>query len=345
MKTQHTLKDLAAMIMDRAEKKEDFIADTRTLTIDGKANVVGLSNGSHFTINDHTHSQIATHTNIPAAYYKRMREEAPDLLSSNIRTWFDKYPANRMVRTLGGGARAFLSDKYSRMDDDAFANVVLPAIYDVPGAEVVSCGLTDVKTTIKFKSPRYEREVKRGDLVQFGIAFSNSEVGAGRLTGSLFAYQLICTNGMVIEDEQFASTHVGRKHMTRDLGEVFRLDTIQADGHATILKLRDFARELMTDKFIDSQVERMRGLTEVKLTDPVKAVEKMAKQHAFTEGTKNDVLKHLIEGGNLSMWGLQNAVTRAAEDQADYDDATKLETLGGRMLTLAKTDYRELLAA
>ena len=47
-----------------------------------------------------------------------------------------------MVRTLDGTARAFLSDRYHRMDDDAFAEVVLPAISETPGAEVESCGIT-----------------------------------------------------------------------------------------------------------------------------------------------------------------------------------------------------------
>jgi hypothetical protein len=347
MKSQFNLSELAQQIMDRAAKKQDFIVDTRQLAYAPSNEALVFSGGEHsFKVNDHAHGQIAAHTEIPAGYYRRMREEAPELLGANIRTWFDKHPARRMVRTLDGGARAFLSDKYNRMDDDAFASVVLPAVYDVPGAEVVSCGLTDIKTTIKFKSARFTREVKRGDEVQFGVAFSNSEVGAGRLSGSLFAYRLVCLNGMVIEEEQFASTHVGKRHgQTRNLDEVFQLDTVKADGEATILKLRDFSRELLTDRFVDAQVERMRGLTEIKVSDPIKAVEAMAKQHSFAEATKTNVLKHLIEGGDLSLWGLANAVTRSAEDQDGYDDATRLETLGGRMLTLPPTEYKVLQAA
>ena len=344
MKTQLNLKDLAAQIMDRASKKEDFIADTRSMAYDPTRNELQVGNRG-YVVNDHAHGQIATHTGIPCAYYKRMREEAPRLLADNIKQWFDAYPSNRMVRTLDNGARAFLSDKYNRMDDDAFANVVLPAIFETPGAEVVSCGLTDIKTTIKFKSPRKTREVKKGDEVQFGVAFSNSEVGAGRLTGSLFCYRLVCLNGMVIEEEQFASTHVGKKHMSRDLGEIFQLDTVKADGEATILKLRDFTKTLLTDQFIDAQVAKMQGLAEVRIEDPVKTVEKLAKQHSFADAQRNDVLKHLIEGGDLSLWGLANAVTRTAEDQPDYDDATRLETLGGRMLTLPHSEYRQLQAA
>ena len=347
MKTGLSLQELAAEITRRADTKEDFIADTRTLAYMPESNRLSLtSTGDTFEVNDHAHSQISEHTGIPATYYKRMREDAPGLLANNVHAWFEKYPARRMVRTLDGTARAFLSDRYNRMDDDAFANVVLPAIFETPGAEVESCGITALRTTIKFTSPRKTREVQKGDAVQFGVAFSNSEVGAGRLTGSLFAKRLVCLNGMVIEEEQFASTHLGKRHgSTRDLGEVFKLDTIKADGEATILKLRDFSAEILSDRFIDTQVEKMQALTEVKVEDPVKAVERLAKLHSFAEATRNDVLKHLIEGGDLSMWGFVNAVTRTAEDQEDYDDATRLETLGGRMLVLPKADYRQLLAA
>jgi hypothetical protein len=342
------LQELATEITRRADKKHDMIADTRVIQYDHETDSITVGGGeaASYQVNDHAHGQIAEHVGIPAAYYKRMREDAPELLGRNIREWFDRYPARRMVRTLDGTARAFLSDRYNRMDDDAFANVVLPAIFETPGAEVESCGITALRTTIKFTSPRKTREVQKGDAVQFGVAFSNSEVGAGRLTGSLFAKRLVCLNGMVIEEEQFASTHLGKRHgKQRDLGEVFKLDTIKADGEATILKLRDFTSDILTDRFLDAQVAKMQGLTEVKVEDPVKAVERLAKQHSFAEATRNDVLKHLIEGGDLSMWGLANAVTRTAEDQADYDDATRLETLGGRMLTLPKTEYRQLLAA
>ena len=168
MKTQLPLQELAAEITRRADKKEDLIGDTRAIGYEPERDALHID-GREFAVNDHAHSQIAAHTEIPAGYYNRMKKEAPALLGQNIREWFDRYPARRMVRTLDGTARAFLSDKYSRMDDDAFANVVLPAIYEVPGAEVVSCGMTDTRTTIKFKSARKTREVRKGDEVQFGM--------------------------------------------------------------------------------------------------------------------------------------------------------------------------------
>ena len=271
MKSDYTIQQWAQRITDRAERKVDLIADTRSVQYDPQTNKMHV--GQHeLSVNDHAHGQIATQTGIPALYYKRMREDAPALLGENIRTWFDKYPANRMIRALDNTARAWLSDKYNRMDDDAFANVVMPAVYDVPGASIESCGMTDLKTTIKFVSPRLTYQVRKGDDVQFGVAYSNSEVGAGRLTGTLFAKQLVCLNGMCIEAEMFASTHVGRRHTTRDLGEIFQLDTLKADGAATILKLRDYTKELLTDRFLTEQVEKMRGSKSSPDVRPTQAV-------------------------------------------------------------------------
>ena len=62
----------------------------------------------------------------------------------------------------------------------------------------------------------------------------------------LFTERLICTNGMISAEDVFRSTHVGAKHRGRDLTEILQLDTIQADGKATMLKLRDFARARFT---------------------------------------------------------------------------------------------------
>jgi hypothetical protein len=63
-----------------------------------------------------------------------------------------------------------------------------------------------------------------------------------------------------------------------------------------------------------------------------------------TEGETSSVLRHLIRGGDLSAWGLANAVTRTAEDVADYDRATELEAAGGRVIELSPSDWRVLAA-
>ncbi len=55
-------------------------------------------------------------------------------------------------------------------------------------------------------------------------------------------------------------------------------------------------------------------------------------------------MQHLIRGGDLSAWGLANAITRTAEDAADYDRATELEVAGGRVIELGPADWKALAA-
>jgi Domain of unknown function (DUF932) len=351
MKTSLSLNDLAASITDRAKRKADYLVASEAL----KANVVGdkmvLSVPDaaidDLLINDHAHSQIAQHLDIPAAYYGRMRSQAPGLLSTNINEWLGRNKGEkRMVRTLDGTARAFLSEKFLRMDDENFAETVLPVIMDVPGAEVVSSAITETKTHIKFVSTQFVRDVTPRDTIRFGIAFSNSEVGAGALSASLFTERLVCTNGMISSDDVFRSAHVDhRSRSGRTMSEVFRLDTIHADGKATILKLRDFARDLLTERTMDAHIEQLRTLQGVKIAKPLEAVEKLAKSNRFTESEKESVLGHLIAGGQLNLFGLAQAITRTAEDVTDYDRATELERMGGKMLTLPASNVRELAMA
>ena len=63
-------------------------------------------------------------------YYDRMRSEAPELLGDNIRHWFQKYPAPRMIRTLDGGNRAFLSNSYRTLENEDLAEAVLPVLQE-----------------------------------------------------------------------------------------------------------------------------------------------------------------------------------------------------------------------
>ena len=342
MKQDLTLQQLAEAVVSRADKKSDLLTDTRNITAltDGSLRV-----GEHaLTITDHCHGQIADRLNIPVKYYKRMLINQPELWTENLNTWLHEEPETRLVRTLEGRARAYLSNRYMPLDDDEFVSTVMPIVADA-GGTVLSTSITGTKTYIKFVSERLTRDVRKGDPVQFGIAFSNSEVGAGRLTGSLFCYRLVCTNGQVIKDEEFATNHVGRQRSSIDLEKVMELDTIHADARATMLKMRDYSSALLSETFIDRQVERMQGLTQLPIGNPIKAVEVVTKKNTFNESTKSNILTHLIKGGDLTMWGLQNAITRAAEDEQDYDEATRLETVGGDMLTLSKTDYKVLAEA
>ena len=55
--------------------------------------------------------------------------------------------------------------------------------------------------------------------------------------------------------------------------------------------------------------------------------------------------QHLILGGSLTQYGLHAAITRTAEDLADYDRATAFEQLGGKIIELPRAEWRALATA
>ncbi len=116
MKTGKTLTELAMELERQSTAKKDFIASTEVLEMTDTGELALESDTTHeFPITDHAHSQIAARLDIPAKYYNRMRLSAPGLLAANVNEWFHSFPERRMVRTLDGQARAFLSDRASQV--------------------------------------------------------------------------------------------------------------------------------------------------------------------------------------------------------------------------------------
>ncbi len=60
---------------------------------------------------------------------------------------------------------------------------------------------------------------------------------------------------------------------------------------------------------------------------------------------RTGVLRHLIAGGDLSGYGLVNAVTHYSQEVEDYDRATDFEVLGGRLIDLSSREWGELAMA
>ena len=57
------------------------------------------------------------------------------------------------------------------------------------------------------------------------------------------------------------------------------------------------------------------------------------------------MLDHLIRGGDLSLYGLSNAITRAAQDVDSYDRSTEMESIGYTVLGMSRSDWQRLNAA
>lgn len=347
MKTGLSLTQLAQKIEANRELKRDFIADTSKTTMqvqEDKTVVLELpDNHGTFPLLPIAHDQIGARTGIPAKYYDRMRAEAPDLLATNVNAWFRKSPEKRMVRTLGGDARAFLSNRYQRIENEQIAEAALPVLAELPKVQIVSSEVTDRRLYIHFVVPTIEGEVKKGDVVQVGGVIQNSEVGHGSVSVSGLIWRLICLNGMKTGDA-FRRNHVGKQ--ADDSEALWADDTRKADDKAVLLKVRDMVRAVVDETRFRAQLGKLQGLTDGRLTGDIeKAVEVLSNTIGASEGERKGILHSLIRGNDLSAWGVINAVTAQAHDAGDYDRAVELEAIGGNLVELAPTEWKRILEA
>ena len=185
MKSGVTLQQMLTEVKRQSESKEDYLIAPNRLRMEsyGKEMFLHLSDDSGteliepMTITGIAHRQIGTHLRIPAAYYDRMREERPDLLAYNANTWFKQESSQRMLRTLDGSARAYLSNRYRRIDNIDIAGVTLPILGGLPDIRFESCQITESRMYIKAVNPRLQAEVSPGDIVQAGVIISSESTG------------------------------------------------------------------------------------------------------------------------------------------------------------------------
>lgn len=345
-----TLQELAVEIQRQQNAKKDYLAETDSMSMVENDGGIGfqIDGVGTFGVNEIAHSQVGQYLEIPAKYYERMREQSPELLMENVNHWLHSPvdPERRMIRTLDGNVRAFLSDRYRRIDNAEVAETVLPIISKMNGAEIKSCEITETKMYIKVVNPRIQAEVHVGDIVQSGIIISNSEVGRGSVSVSPLLYRLACTNGMIAQDSSVRKNHIGRiNDMDFDMS-ILRDDTIEADDRAFLLKVRDAVSAAADQTMFQKIVDQMRDAAEAKI-EPIavpKVMELTSKQFGISINENEGVLGHLIAGGDLSLYGMANAVTRYAQDVRSYDRSTELEATGYRVLTMSPALFRSILS-
>ena len=176
MKNGRSLMELAQELERQRNAKRDYLLDTRNLEmgfVEAGAYQMMMRNDSKnvstlLGVGEIAHRQIGSALGIPAKYYDKMRAENPELLAQNVNSWFTMTPQKRMVRTLDGNARAFLSERYRRIDNAEIAEAVLPILAEMPDVRIESCEITESKMYLKAVNPRLTAEVVPGDIVQSG---------------------------------------------------------------------------------------------------------------------------------------------------------------------------------
>jgi hypothetical protein len=388
MKQGRTLPNLAAELERQASMKRDFLAPASQLTVQSNGHTA-LHLKEAFAVGDIAHGQLAEYLGIPKGFYDRLRNATGDLRvplgnataislpeadDRQLRMQEDaplfdvvvnrllasKTGDTRLVRTLDGKARAFLSDTFNPDLDNLDVFKVAARALEESGLcpeDVVSCEVTERRLYLKVVSPRLEAVIEPANLlnphgllkepqvVQAGFVLMNSETGLGSLAIHQVVYKLMCQNGW-IKEEAYRQRHLGKTLQADEEGSLYKSDTRQAEAKARLLKIRDHIADALSEQKFRALVGQMQTTTEIRLEGKVEEiVEVTGRKFGLNVGEKESVLQNLIEAADLSMWGLSNAITLTAQSVASYDRATELEAIGGRFFGLPAAEIKEIVTA
>src|SRR5215472_10636394 len=262
MKSGRSLLELAHEVERQANTKRDFVAKTSaiSMSVDTDAEferLLKLNVGDQkFGVNELAHDQIGTYCGIPSAYYDRCKSQNPELLIHNVNTWIASHEGEkRMVRTLDGNTRAFLSDAYRPLENIDLAQAILPVLLDTAAYDIMSCQVTDKRLYIKVVGKELARELaKTGNFLGDGlhkivrvvypaVTISNSEVGFGQLAIQQGLYDSGCSNLATMGERALKRRHVGARHnmLSDELVSQLSDDTRRKTDEALWAQVRDVA--------------------------------------------------------------------------------------------------------
>ncbi|WP_199512207.1 DUF932 domain-containing protein [Nucisporomicrobium flavum] len=361
---------LIATLRDQHTRSVDVIAGAATLHADNGNLIiprtaplltttgVDLATGT-FKLSDVALGGVGAKLSVPVDYLRRMGRENIPALDFNINTWLERDDRRFLVRCLRrstgssvGTARAFLSDRYLRIDN---LDVLMAAIKGIEKAgvavNIASCDLTDRRMYVRFVSPevqvmapellrnyRSPFDGRRGSdlpVISGGFLLKNSETGYGRYSLAPWLRIEVCSNGQTVERGTVGRTHLGAR-ITDDDGIVDpSAETMKALLQLITSQTVDTIRNYLNVDFVARAVADLERAAGVTVRKPEATIKVVSQQLHYTQDQQDAILAHFIAGADLSAGGIMQAVTSVARSIDDADAAYRMETTASKALRLA----------
>ena len=116
--------------------------------------------------------------------------------------------------------------------------------------------------------------------------------------------------------------------------------------HVIRKQLQQLLEKCFSEEQFERVVERLASTahlsTTIKNLDPhpepkqkrtIPALIVVGKEFGLSRTAQQNVFDALHRDGDFTQWGFANAITRTANDHSNYDEATKLEEVGGNILS------------
>jgi hypothetical protein len=311
--------------------------------------------GGLYMPNEVIHQHFADKLKIPTLYYRRMLQEAPELLAANVNGWLAKNDEkNMMLRTfenLGGHniARGYLSDRYGVMDNYEILFAILGVIKE-SGLKVVvrQADVTDKRLHVRIVNPEVEvqselalrnylRDSQVGNGIMIGLTITNSEVGYGSFEIRPSALIKKCMNGLIIKDDGFRKVHMGAKLEAGNIN--WSESTKKKNLDLVLSQTKDALTQFLSEDYLRGVVQKLETAAGIKLDNPIDTIENVvlhvADKISMTEENKKNILNYFVGDGDTSALGVVHAITREAQNM-DADTRYDLEAKAFEILPQIK---------
>lgn len=270
--------------------------------------------------NDYALGQLCGRLEIPARYLRRLPSNLQAQLINHDLEKVENGNRRFMLRCKGSMIRAFLTEKYSRIDNrevlDIVSNLALQIDHQFREFYLDERGFW---AKILLDDLRVWDPSHSSTELKLGLLIGNSEVGARSISIEPFIYRYACTNDMVIQEDK--ALHQRHMHLkTREL----RLRVIEAVNDAIE------GGDDVLDQFAKS--------VEEEVEHPSAVIARLAKKRGLSEKLRDQVKSSYEEEPNKTRFGIINAFTATAR-KLEGDNRVDLERFAGKLLAAKLPDY------
>ena len=257
------------------ETQKDYLVPTARLEAKENGTLHFLNGSDHeFKPTNWAFGQMATYADVPKAYADRLRSENARLMADNLNHGFQKHAIDsqkagkaetRMLRTIDGNLRGFVSSRFQPFDGYDMANTIFPIAMD-NGLSPRQMEITEKRFYARFVSEQLVGEVKKGDVVRYGFMASTSDVGAGSAQIEGFFERLACLNGLIV-GHTFRRFHVGKDQGSDRIEEFFSEKTRALTVQAIASQMHDVVASGLTKEVFQRELAKLQAAANNAITN------------------------------------------------------------------------------
>ncbi len=290
--------------------------------------------------------QMGNKLNIPTKYVKDMAngsEWQKNLIGDVLSEHFVNHKEHTrfLLRSVHGELRAFLSDKYRRLNSQEILANFIKSIR-TQNAVIYDMYTSDIKNYINAIHPEVFTipTTNNGEItVVFGMRIANSDFGAAAFDIRSYMMQVVCLNGMVGETLT-RQVHLGRK-LPDEL--VISQETYEKDTATQISLTNDMVKQLFSKDHIEQkaiEIQEASAMTinieaEIKkltkISNPLRKEESETLRTIFMDNNPNDG----VQGGS-SLFKLVQGVSALGHKTDNNDRKKDLEEISGKLMNRVK---------